>query len=505
MRRRRVVIALVVFCLLPLGMYVFARVVLGSDLVRSALEQQLSARLGQPVRIRTATAAIFPRIALDLHDVSIGEPAAVQLEDVRIVTGLRGLLSRVVADAEVVIRNGRVTLPLPFALADVAASSASGTAPSSPFTVTSVRLLALRELTLRAGQESITIDLESSIQGDRLLIHRLTARARTTRLEASGELASLARVEGTLEAAAEPLDLDEMMAIGSAFTSTAGPHDGAGIGAGDPAPMHIVIELSSPSGVFTTYTFTDLATTLDLVPGRVVLAPLSVRTFGGGFQGRLDADTTRQVPELKLTGRLEGLHVPALMKASGSPGGITGRLGGTVSLTATGRESVALIETARGTIDAAITDGAIPGLDMVRTVVLAFGKPSGAPPQGSGSAFSRLGGRFALAGGKLTSDNLAMASRDFAMAGRGSLQIRSGQLNARADVVLSEGLTLQAGTDLRRYAQEDGRVVVPATITGTLERPAVSLDLAAATRRALGNEIERRAKSLFDKLFKRKE
>jgi hypothetical protein len=77
-------------------------------------------------------------------------------------------------------------------------------------------------------------------------------------------------------------------------------------------------------------------------------------------------------------------------------------------------------------------------------------------------------------------------------------------VDARAEVVLSPELTAEAGTDLRRYAQEDGRVRVPATVTGTLDRPRVSIDVAAAARRAIGNELQRRASSLFEGLFRKK-
>jgi hypothetical protein len=192
------------------------------------------------------------------------------------------------------------------------------------------------------------------------------------------------------------------------------------------------------------------------------------------------------------------------MKAAGSPGGITGQLAGTVALRAAPTGSAALTDTADGTFDLAVTNGNIPGLDMVRTLVLAFGKPSGAPPEGSGTAFSRLGGRFALAGGMLSSQNITLASRDFDMAAKGSLQLTTGALNASAEVVLSKELTDQAGTDLRRYAQEDGRVVVPATIGGTLQSPRVVPDIAAATKRAIGNEMKRRVKTFVDDLFKRR-
>jgi hypothetical protein len=231
----------------------------------------------------------------------------------------------------------------------------------------------------------------------------------------------------------------------------------------------------------------------------------ALRAFGGRFDGTLEADTSQPVPQLQLSGQLDGFDVVALMKASGSTGGVSGRLGGTVSLQASGTDPATLLRSGRGTIDAVISDGSIPGLDLVRTVVLAFGKPTGAPVEGSGTGFSRLGGRFAMAGGTLRSDNLAMASRDLDLAGTLTLNLETGALASRADVVLSRDLTAQAGTDLRRYAQEDGRVVVPATLGGTLERPSVSLDLASATRRAIGNELRRRTKSFLDGLLKKKD
>jgi hypothetical protein len=71
-------------------------------------------------------------------------------------------------------------------------------------------------------------------------------------------------------------------------------------------------------------------------------------------------------------------------------------------------------------------------------------------------------------------------------------------------VRLSPELTAQAGTDLRRYAQEGGRVVVPATVSGTLGRPIVMIDVAAAGKRALGNELKRRISDVLGGLFKKK-
>ena len=149
-----------------------------------------------------------------------------------------------------------------------------------------------------------------------------------------------------------------------------------------------------------------------------------------------------------------------------------------------------------------IVDGVIPGLDMVRSIVLAFGRPSGVPPAGSGSAFTRLAGTFTLDDQTLRSNDVTFASRDFDMAGTVTVTMPSGTVTMRADVVLSRELTAQAGTDLRRYAQEDGRVVVPAVITGTIANPTITIDMGAALSRAVQNELKRKLGGLFKRIIK---
>ena len=488
------------------GTYLAARAVLASDVVRSSLEQQLARRLGQPVRIGSASAAIFPRVAVDLRDVFVGDPAAVHLGTVRVVTGLRGLISRTITDAEVAVTDSRITLPLPFALSSP--DPAEGAAAAAPgLRVINVRVITLRDIVLDVGGRSWTVDGESSLSGDQLEIARLEARAATTRIEASGTMSSLAALEGTFDARAPALELDELLDSAAAFANPS-PLDAAARSRTRPeaareVPMHLTVKLEAAAGRFAATAFQNLSAAIHVVPGHVALVPLSVSAFGGVFDGRLDVATLGDEPDLRLSGRVERVDVVELMKASGAAGGITGRLGGTVALSGRGSDTAALLGSARGTIDAALTDGSMPRLDLVRAIVLAFGKPSGAPSEGSGSAFSRLGGAFALANGTITSDNVAMTSRDFDAAGRGSLRIQTGAVSARVDVVLSEELTAQAGTDLRRYAQENGRVVVPATIGGTLQQPSISLDVASATRRALTNELKRRATSFLDGLFRK--
>ncbi|HXW07847.1 MAG TPA: AsmA-like C-terminal region-containing protein [Vicinamibacterales bacterium] len=520
MAKKLLLAAVVLLLLGGLGLLLVARSLLGSESVRARVERQLSVLTGQPVRVGSAGASIFPRVTLELSDVAIGEPAAVTARRISVATGLRGLFGRRIEDAEVLLSDAAIPLPLPFPLlaaserpngephaessrpAPPPASDTTGT-PARPeddgFTIVSIRVISVRNLEVSVARRSVRVDMESALEGDRLDVSSLSARSEHTHLTAQGTLQSLERLQGSFTLAASPLDLDELLAL---VAGIAGSNERPRRSAPD-SEMRLRVRLTAPSGRLAGHELTDLSTTADVRPARVALAPLSFGMFGGTYAGTMTVVPKGETPEIDAQGSVEDMDLAALAAAAGNEGAITGRLDARLALSARGSDRTAILGSLRGRATGAAVDGEIPGLDLVRAVVLAFGKPSGAPPPGSGSAFSRLGGTFVLEPGTLASDDLALASRDFDLLGRMTMRVPGGQLDARADVTLSEELTKQAGTDLRRYAQEDGRVVVPARITGTLSEPVVTVDVAAALNRALQNELKRRAQSLFEKLIKK--
>ena len=85
---------------------------LSGDGVRSAIEQQASAWLGQPVTIASARVSLWPRVAIGLRQVGIGSPARLRLAQVDLAASPLALLARRVEDAEIRIRNSRLDLPL---------------------------------------------------------------------------------------------------------------------------------------------------------------------------------------------------------------------------------------------------------------------------------------------------------------------------------------------------------------------------------------------------------
>jgi len=454
--RIRLVAVVGVLILLLAGGYLFVQRALGGDLVRTQIEQQLASRLGQPVHVGSAGTSILPQISVDLRDVTIGQPAAVQLSRVRLVTGLRGLFSRRIENAAIVVDKGRLAWPLPFSLGGTTAGGDSG----SSVTVASVRQIQLRDVTLATALPPISIDLDASLSGDRLDVTKLSARSDRNRIDASGALTSLANLQGRFRSSGE--------------LTVAG------------------------------YTARNLLTTIALTSGGVSLSPLSFAMFDGKFDGGLTVDLRGTRPRVQLKGGVARLDVAELLENTGSTGGVTGRLVGALSVASAGADGASLMRGARGTFHATIVDGTLPYIDIVRPVILAFGKPSGTTPSGSGSSFSSLAGSFTLADGVVKTDNLTLEARDFMARGSAVLNVDTAEVNSHLDLVLSQELTAQAGTDLRRYAEQNGHVILPATVSGTLTRPTVFVDTAAAMKRAAENELKRRANSLLNGLFKKK-
>jgi hypothetical protein len=151
-----------------------------------------------------------------------------------------------------------------------------------------------------------------------------------------------------------------------------------------------------------------------------------------------------------------------------------------------------------------IAGGTMKGLQLVRPIVLAFGKPDAAQPVSGGEAFSRMAASYTLADGVVTLTDLSFESRDVELTGAGTLRLEGSILDVEADARLSRELTAQAGRDLVRYAAENGQVTLPATITGTVQNPTVGVNVGSVARRAVTNELKRRTESALDRLLGRK-
>ena len=469
---------------------------LSGDGIRTALEHQATAWLGQPVHISSARVEFLPRLAIRLDGVTVGEPAQVTLAEVAVSTAVRALLGGRIADAEVRIRNSRVDLPLPFELP-------SGATPESQVTdgatlaiaVESIRSIALEDVTIASRSQEILVSADSSLTGTTLQLQQFTAESGRTSIAAQGTIELQPRVDARLEVNANRIDLDELLALADAFSGSTSSGPPASRPTSSDAPPLIKAHVTAEGGTIGGVDVAQVVGDVQIEGDRAELSPLTFQVFGGRFEGSFNA-TLQDRMAVAIRSRVVGLNVAELAAFGGSADTISGTLAGQGNFTGSGRDFAEVLSGARGIGTTEIVDGTIQRLGLVRTVVLFFGRP--APNAAAATdAFSRMDLKFSLARQTFNAEAFSLHSSDADISGTGTLAVPTKALKGRINLMLSEALSAQAGTDLLRYTRDRNRVVLPATLGGTLEGPRLSIDAAAALRRGIQNELGERLKGLF--------
>jgi uncharacterized protein involved in outer membrane biogenesis len=529
--RRLVVVAAALVVVAGVALALLARYVFTGPNVRAAVEAQVSAALGQPVTIGGLGASVYPRVTMDLTDVTIGQPARIQLASVHVGTGLRALISRRIEHADVRVEGARITLPLPgLGPGDTSPTAAAGGEP--PVEIVSIDEIVLRGVEVVSGGRTLRGDIELVPHGAGVTIRRVALAADGTAVTMTGELIALTPLSGRIDVAAEALDIDRLIAFVGEFVAATAT---APAGAAAAPPIGPAVALNGERGVspvgqlavglkvgrMTTggLTLSDFASTALVTPDAVRFDPLSLGVFGGRYQGSMQL-ALGAVPGYQWRATVTDVDAASLMAFAGSPGTITGTLAGTLVLQGEGLQMERALRTARGRARIDITDGTIARLQLVRTIVMATSGRGGVlnsagaavtgPPAPGAERFSRFGATLRLANGVIATDDVEMASTDVDLRAAGSLRLAVMAVDLAGRAQLSEALSRQAGTDLYRYTQEGGRVTLPVTVTGPIERLSVRVDVGDAALRALRNRaieeaqkaIERRIPGFGD-LFKR--
>jgi uncharacterized protein involved in outer membrane biogenesis len=259
--------------------------------------------------------------------------------------------------------------------------------------------------------------------------------------------------------------------------------------------MRLSAQINAETATTAGVQISQFAATMSMDGDRFALTPMTFGLFGGTYEGALNGRLGESM-SVTLQSRLKGLDVAQIAAFGGSPDTVSGTLSGEGTFSANGTDMSAALANASGKGSATILDGTIKRLDLVRTVVLFFGRP--APDTAAASdKFDRIDTTFSLARQVFRADTFSMHSRDADVTGTGTLALESGTLDGIVDLALSEELSAQAGTDLARFTRENDRVILPAKLGGTLEQPTITINALAAARRGIQNEIQRRLKGLF--------
>jgi len=502
-----------VLILLVIGLAVWARSILATDTVRTAIAAQISKAIGQPVAIGGIGASIFPTVAIDLEQVTIGQPPRIQAETLHVATNFRALLSRRIEHGAVRLSKARVELPLP---AFGGATPGTGDeASGAPVEIVSIDEIVLNDVEIVSGSRTLHGDIEASIEGQGVVLRSIDLRADDTSITATGQITDLSAPAGELTIKAGALNLDKLLAFATDFAGGTGvqsaPSSTAQHGTRRSA-LNIAVTLEAPNASMGGLTLDKLAGRARLTPDSIVVDPVSFGLFGGTYEGTLSANVAGRTPAFRWNAMLSNIDVAAATAFAGTPGVVTGRLSGKIDLTGSGADAATAIKTARGTARIDVVDGIVKRLGLVRNVVIAGSMRDGAMKQAmaGGSTdepFTRLGATLRIGSGLATTDDLRFESKDLLLTAAGNVRLDATNVDLAGRIQLTDELSKQAGSDLTRYTADQGRVTLPTTITGPADNLSVRIDVADVAKRAITNrateEVQKKLKNGLGGLLRR--
>jgi uncharacterized protein involved in outer membrane biogenesis len=501
--------ALLVGAVVAIGVFVWARSLFATDSVRLALAGQLSKALGQPVTVGGIGVAIYPRVTVNLRDVSIGEPSRIHAATLKVGTALGALLSRRIEHATIELNGAKLELPLPsFSMGGGETSSPSAGKP--PVDLVSIDAIVLRSVAIVSGGRTVLGDIEIVPDGKELAIKKITLTADKTTVDVTGRLTDLAGPVGSITIKAGALNFDRLLAFASDFARGAGMGQANPVAASRPSvparvrpttqPMNVAVSLDADRATLGQLTLERVAGKARITSDALTLDPVGFGVFGGRYEGTL-AFTLASVPDFRLNAAIAGLDVGAATAFAGNPGTITGRLSGKVNLSGRGLDAASVMRGVRGTLRVDVADGTVKNLGLVRTIVVATSGRSDATFAGASKdePFTRLSATLAIANGAASTQDLRFESKDLLLAASGTMRLDGSAINLPGQVQLSEDLSKQAGRDLVRYTQSQGRVTLPVTVAGSATAPEVRVDVADLARRAVTNRANEEAQKALKK------
>jgi uncharacterized protein involved in outer membrane biogenesis len=516
MARKVLLVSFGVVLILTVGLFLVVRTVFATDAVRTTLSQQLSHALGQPVTVGDISAGLYPRVTVNLRDVTIGEPTRIRVRTLHVGTDFWALFSRRIEHARLELSGARVELPLPqFTIGD---STTSETPNRAPVELGSIDAITLSDVEIVSGGRTVIGDVDIVPDGKGATLRKVNLRAGDAKIAITGRIADRSGPVGELTIKAGALNFDQMLAFVSDFASgasvsaaapRAAPSRRATPRPGSAAPMNIAVSLAADRATIGTLTLDNLSGTARITPNLMSLTPITFGVFGGRYDGSL-VFRLSAVPDFTLNASLAAIDVATATAFAGSPGTMTGKLSGKLTLGGHGLAAASILRSARGSARVDIADGTVKNLGLVRTIVVATSgrADGGGVNQGSrDEPFSRLGATLAIGGGVASTSDLRFESPNLLLGAAGTLRLDGSNIDLKGRVQLSDELSQRAGRDLVRYTQEGGRVTLPATITGSAESPHVQIDVADMAKRALANRATEEAQKALKKglsgLFKR--
>lgn len=278
----------------------------------------------------------------------------------------------------------------------------------------------------------------------------------------------------------DAIDLDRYLAPESASASGQG---GSAAAAEEDISVETIRELRLDgrlaAGAMTVakVSLADVSATVRANDGRLRLAPLAARLYGGEYRGAVTIDATGRVAKITLDQQLTALQVGPVLRDFFETDKLTGALTGRINATGAGNTTAAIVKTLAGNVALSLADGAYLGTDLWHEIRSARARIKGeAAPPVPGNPQTRLNA-LELAGnisdGVLRTDRLLAEIPFIRLSGAGALNLVDKTLDYRLQGQVFETPTFEDGAILRDLTG----LAIPITLRGAMDKPKVGVDI----------------------------
>ena len=248
--------------------------------------------------------------------------------------------------------------------------------------------------------------------------------------------------------------------------------------------------------------FSNVATSMVVGDGRMLLDSAHADLYGGSFDGRFHVDASSDVPSMMLQGNAVNMQLTPLITALADSANFSGAGSFEINLTGRGPTITDNLRSATGTMGFELLSGTIEGFNVDKSLCRAFNSVRGnaAPrdvPDRSDYEFIR--------GSANVTDGIA-ASSDL-VANIGSVQVRGSGTLALADQVIDYDLEARLARAVQIPGCEEMERIVgndfPLEVSGPLTSPNIAPDYNEVIRRILEYRLreevrDRLLESIFD-------
>jgi uncharacterized protein involved in outer membrane biogenesis len=240
--------------------------------------------------------------------------------------------------------------------------------------------------------------------------------------------------------------------------------------------------------------FEQLATEIEVGDGRAALDPVSTRLYGGSFSGGVGLDTNGAAPAIRLNGTTTDLALEPLLQAMLGGANLSGTGNFRLDLTGQGATIGAAMATAAGSLDLALRDGAINGINVGRSLCAAINRarelpaPEAAPDS---TGFTVIRGSATIRDGTASSNDLYASTGYVELTGRGQMRLIDQNLDTDFVARLSGPIPLRGCEQLNE--QVDDSIPIGFSLKGQLPDVEVGLDVSELIQDWISREIRNRA------------